>query len=107
MVDTANRLQGREFDVVLALHPLSGRTDASAFHLDAGRLCVLASRHRQCCVFVGRLAPLDCSTTIHRPVMLSCGCAEIRSSTAGKPMRGSWNTWRPCAWYAAEGEDAW
>jgi hypothetical protein len=54
VVDTANRLQGREFDVVLAIHPLSGRTDASAFHLDAGRLCVLASRHRQCCVFVGR-----------------------------------------------------
>jgi hypothetical protein len=29
-------------------------TDASAFHLDSGRLCVLASRHRQACVFVGR-----------------------------------------------------
>ena len=54
VVDTANRLQGREFDVVLALHPLSGRSDASAFHLDAGRLCVLATRHRQCCVLVGR-----------------------------------------------------
>jgi len=54
VVDTANRLQGREFDVVVAMHPLSGRTDASAFRLDAGRLCVLASRHRQCCVFVGR-----------------------------------------------------
>jgi AAA domain len=53
-VDTANRLQGREFDVLVAAHPLSGRSDASAFHLDAGRLCVLASRHRQCCVFVGR-----------------------------------------------------
>lgn len=54
VVDTANRLQGREFDVVVAMHPLSGRVDASAFHLDAGRLCVLASRHRQACVFVGR-----------------------------------------------------
>ena len=54
LVDTANRLQGREFDIVVAVHPLSGRVDASAFHLDAGRLCVLASRHRQCCVFVGR-----------------------------------------------------
>jgi len=54
VVDTANRLQGREFDVVVALHPLSGRSDASAFHLDAGRLCVLATRHRQCCVLVGR-----------------------------------------------------
>jgi hypothetical protein len=54
VIDTANRLQGREFDVVVAAHPLSGRRDASAFHLDAGRLCVLASRHRQACVFVGR-----------------------------------------------------
>jgi hypothetical protein len=54
VVETANRLQGREFDIVVAAHPLSGRTDASAFHLDAGRLCVLASRHRQCCVVVSR-----------------------------------------------------
>ncbi|APE34041.1 helicase [Nocardia mangyaensis] len=53
-VDTANRLQGREYDVTLVLHPLSGRRDASAFHLEAGRLCVLASRHRHACVLVGR-----------------------------------------------------
>ncbi|MGA8113777.1 MAG: AAA domain-containing protein, partial [Actinocatenispora sp.] len=53
-VDTANRLQGRQFEVVVAWHPLSGRRDASAFHLEAGRLCVLASRHRQACVVVGR-----------------------------------------------------
>ena len=38
----------------MAAHPLSGRSDASAFHLDAGRLCVLATRHRQCCIVVGR-----------------------------------------------------
>ncbi|MFK4273574.1 helicase, partial [Streptomyces milbemycinicus] len=44
-VDTANRLQGREFDVTLVWHPLSGRQDASAFHLETGRLCVLLSRH--------------------------------------------------------------
>jgi hypothetical protein len=53
-VDTANRLQGREFDVVIVLHPLSGRRDASAFHLEAGRLCVLTSRHRHACVVVAR-----------------------------------------------------
>jgi hypothetical protein len=51
-VDTANRLQGREYDVTVVLHPLSGRRDASAFHLEAGRLCVLASRHRHACVVV-------------------------------------------------------
>ena len=53
-VDTANRLQGREYDVTVILHPLSGRRDASAFHLEAGRLCVLTSRHRHACVVVAR-----------------------------------------------------
>ncbi|WP_083734519.1 AAA domain-containing protein [Actinomadura sp. CNU-125] len=53
-VDTANRLQGREYDVTVFLHPLSGRRDATAFHLETGRLCVLASRHRHACVVVAR-----------------------------------------------------
>ena len=53
-VDTANRLQGRQFEVTLVWHPLSGRRDATAFHLETGRLCVLASRHRQACVVVAR-----------------------------------------------------
>jgi hypothetical protein len=53
-VDTANRLQGRQFEVTLVWHPLSGRRDATAFHLETGRLCVLASRHRQACIVVAR-----------------------------------------------------
>jgi hypothetical protein len=53
-VETANRLQGREFDVVLVLHPLSGRASTSEFHLETGRLCVLLSRHRHACIVVGR-----------------------------------------------------
>lgn len=53
-VDTANRLQGREYDLTIVLHPLSGRRDATAFHLETGRLCVLASRHRHACVVVAR-----------------------------------------------------
>ncbi|MFI8853723.1 AAA family ATPase [Streptomyces sp. NPDC053499] len=53
-VDTANRLQGREFDVTVVLHPLSGRPDATEFHLETGRLCVLASRHRHACLVVCR-----------------------------------------------------
>jgi hypothetical protein len=53
-VDTANRLQGREYDVTVVLHPLSGRRDATAFHLEAGRLCVLTSRHRHACIVVAR-----------------------------------------------------
>ncbi|ARR77503.1 hypothetical protein MOTT12_01839 [Mycobacterium intracellulare subsp. yongonense] len=54
IVDTANVLQGREFDIVVVWHPLSGRRDTSEFHLDAGRLCVLLSRHRQACIVVSR-----------------------------------------------------
>ncbi len=53
-VDTANRLQGREYDLTVVLHPLSGRRDATAFHLESGRLCVLTSRHRHGCVVVAR-----------------------------------------------------
>lgn len=53
-VDTANRHQGREYDVVLAWHPLAGRRDATEFHLESGRLCVMISRHRHACIVVGR-----------------------------------------------------
>lgn len=53
-VDTANRLQGREYDVTVVWHPLSGRRDATAFHLESGRLCVLTSRHRHACIVVAR-----------------------------------------------------
>jgi hypothetical protein len=58
-VDTANRLQGREFQVTIVLHPLSGRRDATAFHLEAGRLCVLTSRHRHACIVVARAGIAD------------------------------------------------
>ena len=58
-VDTANRLQGAEFEVTIVLHPLSGRRDATAFHLEAGRLCVLASRHRHACIVVARAGIAD------------------------------------------------
>ncbi|MET9540165.1 AAA domain-containing protein [Streptomyces sp. NPDC006553] len=58
-VDTANRLQGREYDVTVVLHPLSGRPDATAFHLETGRLCVLASRHRHACIVVCRAGVTD------------------------------------------------
>jgi hypothetical protein len=54
VVETANKLQGLEFDVVFVWHPLSGLAEADAFHLDPGRMCVLLTRHRQTCVVVGR-----------------------------------------------------
>jgi hypothetical protein len=54
LVETADRFQGLEREVTLIHHPLSGRADASEFHLDAGRLCVMLSRHRTACWIFGR-----------------------------------------------------
>lgn len=54
IVDTANRLQGREFDVCVCWHPLAGLDQADEFHLEAGRMCVLCTRHRHACIVVGR-----------------------------------------------------
>lgn len=54
VVSTANKVQGREYEVVFVWHPLAGRRDATTFHLEAGRMCVMLSRHRQACLVVGR-----------------------------------------------------
>ena len=54
VVSTANKIQGREYDVTLVWHPLAGRRDATSFHLEAGRMCVMLSRHKQACIVVGR-----------------------------------------------------
>ncbi len=54
VVNTANKLQGLEFDVVVCWHPLSGLLEADAFHVEAGRLCVMCTRHRHACIVVGR-----------------------------------------------------
>jgi hypothetical protein len=54
VVETANKLQGLEFEVVFVWHPLAGLPEADGFHLDPGRLCVLLTRHRQACIMVGR-----------------------------------------------------
>jgi hypothetical protein len=53
-VDTANKLQGAEFDLTVCWHPLAGLTELDAFHAEAGRACVLTTRHRHACVVVGR-----------------------------------------------------
>lgn len=53
-VNTANKLQGLTFEVVIAWHPLAGLMEADEFHLDPGRLCVMLTRHRQACIVVGR-----------------------------------------------------
>jgi hypothetical protein len=54
LVETANRFQGLERELMFVQHPLSGRADATAFHLDTGRLCVMLSRHSVACWLFGR-----------------------------------------------------
>ncbi len=54
VVETANKLQGLEFEVVVVWHPLAGLPEPDEFHLDPGRLCVLLTRHRQACIVMGR-----------------------------------------------------
>jgi hypothetical protein len=53
-VETANKLQGLEFEVVLCWHPLAGLDSADSFHLEAGRMCVMCTRHRHACIVFGR-----------------------------------------------------
>jgi hypothetical protein len=55
VVETANKLQGLEFELVIAWHPLAGLPEPDGFHLDPGRLCVLLTRHRHACIVVGRV----------------------------------------------------
>jgi hypothetical protein len=53
-VDTPERWQGLERPVMVAVHPLSGVMDPSAFDLETGRLCVMASRHRAALILLTR-----------------------------------------------------
>ena len=54
IVNTANQLQGLEFDLTISWHPLAGLGRPDEFHLEAGRLCVMCTRHRHACIVVGR-----------------------------------------------------
>lgn len=53
-VTTPERWQGLERPVMIAVHPLSSVHSPSAFDLETGRLCVMASRHQSACIFVTR-----------------------------------------------------
>lgn len=53
-VDTPERWQGLERKLMIIVHPLSGVVHPSAFDLETGRLCVMASRHRSALVVVSR-----------------------------------------------------
>jgi hypothetical protein len=54
VVNTANKLQGLEFDFSICWHPMAGLDEADEFHLESGRMCVMCTRHRHACVVIGR-----------------------------------------------------
>jgi len=54
VVDTPERWQGLERDVMIAVHPLSGVVRPSEFDLETGRLCVMTSRHRAGLIIMSR-----------------------------------------------------
>jgi hypothetical protein len=58
-VETANRFQGLERRVVIALHPMSGAERITDFRIAPGRACVALSRHRVACIMIGRGGILD------------------------------------------------
>jgi hypothetical protein len=72
VVETANKLQGLEFEIVFVWHPLAGLPEADGFHLDPGRLCVLLTRHRQACVVVGRGGDRDLLEDQNPPPTAAC-----------------------------------
>jgi len=53
-VDTAERWQGLERELMVVVHPLSSMENPGEFDLETGRLCVMASRHTHGLVVVGR-----------------------------------------------------
>lgn len=85
VVDTAERLQGRQANVVIAWHPASGLETVTEFQRDTGRLCVAMSRHKAACVVVMR------SDTADR---LSAYEATGRSVTGPDAAYRAWSTSR-------------
>jgi hypothetical protein len=53
-IETCDRFQGLERELMLVYHPLSGRMDVDTFHMDTGRMCVALSRHRTACFLFAR-----------------------------------------------------
>lgn len=72
-VDTSERWQGLERDVMIVWHPVSGQPDLTEFAKDAGRLCVMLSRHRAACVVVARESTVN--------LVRSAGTGKERSIT--------------------------
>jgi hypothetical protein len=79
-VATANRLQGLEYDVVIALDPCASAAPLSEFDLDPGRLSVQLSRHRVGCLWI-TVAGTDDRLEDHVPTSARYFGADDREHT--------------------------
>lgn len=89
-IDTPERWQGLERRVMVVVHPLSGVCRPSAFDLETGRLCVMASRHQVALVVVSR-DHLSETLETHLPVAEQ---AVGRPDVSGRGHHQNWTFWR-------------
>ena len=88
-IDTPERWQGLERQVMVVVHPLSGVVQPSEFDLETGRLCVMASRHQVALVVVSR-DHLAQTLDEHLP---SAGQAIGRPDVTGRGHHQNWLFW--------------
>jgi hypothetical protein len=88
-IDTPERWQGLERKVMVVVHPLSGVSQPSAFDLETGRLCVMASRHQVGLVIVSR-DHLTVTLDSHLP---SADQAVGRADVSGRGHHQNWTFW--------------
>jgi hypothetical protein len=88
-IDTPERWQGLERKVMVVVHPLSGVSQPSAFDLETGRLCVMASRHQVGLVIVSRDHLTDTLDT-HLPTAEQ---AVGRADVSGRGHHQNWTFW--------------
>jgi hypothetical protein len=72
-IDTAERWQGLERDIMIVVDPMCGHRDVTAFNADPGRLCVMLSRHRAHATFITRTdvaTVLDATDADHCPTVI-------------------------------------
>ena len=88
-IDTPERWQGLERRVMVVVHPLSGVSQPSAFDLETGRLCVMASRHQVGLVIVSRDHLTD-TLDAHLP---TADQAVGRADVSGRGHHQNWTFW--------------